>query len=137
MRAYAVALAVIGTVAMAAAVFGDGQSYEVLDMSKVYYGDCASFEKPATVSADEIFPHIREFKLIKERKLSENDPEYWALLLQANEVFRQALKKAAKSGSYDLVTERGAIRASAAGKKVPDITNLVLAVIKANPEGLR
>jgi hypothetical protein len=137
MRPCAVVVAFIGTVVMAAAAFGDGQSYEVLDKSKVYYGDCASFEKPATVSVDEIFPHIREFKLIKERKLDENDPEYWVLLLQANEVFRQALKKAAEPTGYDLVVERGAIRPSAAGKKVPDITDIVVAVIQANPEGVR
>ena len=135
MRACAFAVMILGAAILAAAALGDDQGYEVLDKGKVYYGDCASFEKPATVSADDVFPYIREFKLIKERKLNENDPEYWVLLLQANEVFRQALKKAAESSGHDLVVERGAIRATAAGKTVPDVTQLVIVEVQANPEG--
>jgi hypothetical protein len=135
MRACVVIVTIASAAAFAAAALAAGQSYEVLDKSKVYYGDCASFAKPATVCADTIFPHIREFKLIKERKLNEDDPEYWVLLLQANEVFRRALKNVAKSSSHDLVVERGAIRTTAAGKSVPDVTNLVIAEIQANPEG--
>jgi crotonobetainyl-CoA:carnitine CoA-transferase CaiB-like acyl-CoA transferase len=134
MRACAVAVAVLGVVALAVALAAD-QSYEVLDKGKVYYGDCASFDKPAVVSADRIFPHIREIRLIKERKLNENDPEYWVLLQQANEVFRQALKKVAESNNHDLVVERGAIRPTAADKTIPDVTRLVIAQVQAKPEG--
>jgi len=131
MRACEVVVAVLGVVVFGAAALANDQTYEVLDKGKVYYGDCASFDKPAVVGADEIFPHIREFKLIKERKLNENDPEYWVLLLQANEVFRKALKKVAESNNHDLVVERGAIRATAADKTIPDMTHLVIAEVQA------
>ncbi len=135
MRACAVALMIFSVVSLATAALAGDQNYEVLDKSKVYYGDCASFVKPATVCVNKVFPHIREFKLVKERKLNENDPEYWVLLLQANEVFRRALKKVAESSGLDLVAERGAIRATADGKTIPDVTQLVIVEVQAIPEG--
>lgn len=135
MRAFAVAVTIFSIVTLAAAALAGGQGYEVLNKSKVYYGDCASFVKPATVRVNKVFPHIREFKLVKERKLNENDPEYWVLLLQANEVFRRALKKVAEASSFDLMAEHGAIRATEDGKTVPDVTHLVIAEVQAIPEG--
>ncbi len=135
MRLCAIAAVIVSLVLLSTGVFAKGEKYEVLDSQKVYYGDCASFAKPATVNADEVFPHIHEYKLIGERKLDENDPEYWVLLMKANKVFKDALKAVAVSSKHDLVAERGAIKALAPDTTIPDITHLVVAEVERKPEG--
>lgn len=111
------------------------ESCEVLDVEKVYYGDCNSFQSPATVAMDEVFEHIHEYRLIGERKLGEEDPEYWVLLSKANKVFRAAIKTVAATGGYDLVAERGALKALAPATTIPDITALVIAQVERDSEG--
>ena len=134
MRLSAKAAIVVTMALLYTGVHAMGGKYEVLDKQKVYYGDCTSFEKPATVAADEVFPHIHEYKLIGERKLDENDPEYWILLLKANRVFQDALKSVASSSKHDLVAERGAIKAIEKDAALPDITHLVVAEVKRKAE---
>ena len=135
MRLYTTIAISIGLTFLSAAALAKGGKYEVLDEGKVYYGDCSSFEKPATISVDNIFPHIHAYKLIKERNLDEKDPEYWVLLMQANKVFRDALKQVAVSKKHDLVAECGALRAVTPEVTIPDITHLVVAEVERNPEG--
>lgn len=113
---------------------GSQEDCEVLDAGKVYYGDCNSFSSPATVAADEVFPHIHAYKLIGERRLSEEDPEYWVLLSKANKVFRAAIKAVAATCGHDLVAERGALKPAAQNVTVPDITNLVIAEVQRGLE---
>lgn len=119
---------------IAAGAAAKDQKYEVTDKDKVYYGDCASFEAPATVVIDEVFPYIHAYRLIGERKLQENDPEYWVLLLKANEVFRNIVKQVAVASKHDLVAERGVIKATEAGAAIGDITHLVVAEVKRERE---
>jgi hypothetical protein len=125
---------VISLLLLFSAAVAQVAKYEVLDKQKIYYGDCTSFDKPATVAIDEIFPHIYAYKLIKERKLNEKDPEYWVLLLQANEVFRKALKTVAATSKHDLIAERGVIKPEDNGTAIVDITHLVIAELQRNPE---
>ena len=128
------ALFAAGVILIASGALAEDEKYELLDKHGVYYGDCSSFENPATIAKVEIFAHIRTYKLIQERKLDENDPEYWILLVQANETFRTAVTLVAASSKYDLVAERGAIKAIADNATVSDITHLVVAEVKSNTE---
>jgi hypothetical protein len=97
-----------------------------VDKKKVYYGKASSFKKPAEINLLTVFGAISEYTEAK--KKSEDDPDYYILLQKANDKFQKALKKAASDGGYDLVAEKGAVKAK---KTVPDITD---AVIKALPK---
>jgi hypothetical protein len=137
MRSVAIIAIIAGAAFLCSTSLAKGEKYEVLNEQDVYYGNASSFANPATVAVGEIFPHIRAYKLIDERKLDESNPEYWVLLKQANEVFRAAVKQVAASGDYDLVAQRGAVKAVATDVAIPDITHLVVAEVKRNSEGRR
>jgi len=134
MRLIRIAAVFLFAAAFCASAAADGPKYDVIDKQKVYYGDCSSFSKPSTIAIDEVFPHIRSFKLIDERNLNESDPEYWVLLLRANEKFRAALKSIAAVHGLDLIAERGAIKSLGDESLLPDITNLIVAEVSRNPE---
>jgi hypothetical protein len=124
----------VGAVLLFSDMFANDRKYDVLDRQKIYYGDCASFENPALASLNQVFPYIREYRLIGERKLCEKDPEYWVLLLQANAAFRAAVARVAVSGGYDLVAGTGAVKAIDSDEPIPDVTHLVIAEVQRNPE---
>ena len=75
--------------------------------SKVYYGKVDGAKKPAEVTAIQVFQNIPEYKQIKERGLSKDDPEYFALLSKANTKFSNAVRKAAQDSGCDVVVEMG------------------------------
>ncbi len=89
---------------------GSSDEVEVLNKQQVYYGDPKNFSSASVVSAKKIFDEIPAYKQIKDEGLDKNDPRYWILLEKANKVFKKVVKKAAKSGGYDLVAEVGALK---------------------------
>lgn len=101
----------------------DEGSYEV-DEAKVYHGTADSFRAPATVERDTVFAEISAYKQIEKEGLKDSQPRYWLLLRKANDVFKKALEKVAKDGSYDLIAETGSLKGKGKNKKKtpPDIT---------------
>ncbi|MBI3096973.1 MAG: hypothetical protein HYY93_01825 [Planctomycetes bacterium] len=93
--------------------------------ARVYYGDRKSFKAPAQVDAAAVFGHIKEYREIRERKLTSKDPEYWLLIEKANRRFYRAVKKAAKAAAWDLVAEKGSFHVPE-GSSVPDGTQDVI-----------
>ncbi len=135
MRALRVTALPLAVLLLCTCLLAQDKDYEVLEAQKVYYGDCDSFESPASVVSASVFPHTKPYKLIKEKELTEKDPEYWVLLHEANKVFRHAVKAVAASFDYDLVAESGAVKPAAEDVSIPDITPFVIAQVKRNPEG--
>jgi|GEM_PF-2944421 len=96
----------------------------------VYYGDQESFNTPAVLSRSKVFDEIPEVKTIRREKLKKDSPRYVSLLEKANKVFREVVEEVADEKGYDLVVEKGGIKASD-GSRIPNITKKV---IKAVPD---
>ena len=91
---------------------------------KVYYGEVDGAQKPAYVIASKVFAKIPEYKKIKEKGLTKDNPEYFILLQKANAKFFDALTAAAKKAGRDVVVEKGT--EDFTGKKVVDLTAKVI-----------
>lgn len=76
----------------------------------VYYGAVADAKSPAEVAASKVFEEIPEYKKIKEKGLTQEDPEYYILLNKANAKFFAAVKKAAEAAKHDVVVEKGSAK---------------------------
>ncbi len=119
-----VALWMIGMLTFARA---DG-TFVVADPAKVYFGDPTEFANPAVLTASEVFAKIREWKEIRDRGLTSQDPEYWILLEKANRRFRRAVHRVAQADGRDLVAETGAV-SRADGAALPDVTEAAIAAL--------
>ncbi len=93
---------------------------------QVYYGKLADAKKPAELVAKTVFAEIPEYKKIKEKGLTETDPEYWILLAKANEKFYAAVKKVGDADKYDVIVEKGTAKFEGTP---PDITQKVIAAL--------
>ena len=75
--------------------------------AKVYYGVLRGAKSPAVETASKVFNRIPEFKKIKEKGLTSDNPEYFILLNKANAKFYDAVSTAASAAGYDVVVEKG------------------------------
>lgn len=91
---------------LGAAAFGSG----TVGSSDVYYGTPKGARKPAVVVAKTVFAEIPEYKEIKERGLTRDDPEYWILLGKANDKFYAAVRKVGERSGFDVVVEKDSAR---------------------------
>ena len=64
-------------------------------------------KRPAVVTASKVFNKIPEFKKIKEKGLTTDNPEYFILLNMANAKFYDAVSTAATAAGCDVVAEKG------------------------------
>ncbi len=97
-----------------------------IDENKIYYGDADDFEKAGVIKIVKVFKAIPEY--VQAQKKGKDDPQYYILLEKANQKFSSALEKVAGEKGYDLIGEAGSIKIK--GKKVPDITSLVIKALK-------
>ena len=102
---------------------GDKITYTIT--GDVYLGDKNSFDNPCVIIRKQIFEKIPAIQTIKREKLDKNSARYAFLIKQANKDFREAVEKAASAKGYDLVVERGGIRADD-GTRINDITDEVI-----------
>lgn len=94
----------------------------------VYFGDKNLFSAPAVIKRDKVFAEIPAYKTIKKEKLDKRSARYFMLLEQANKEFREKVKETAEKLGYDLVVEKGKIKAEPA-MKFPNITKDVIDAI--------
>ena len=95
--------------------------------SKVYYGQVKNAQKPASLTALDVFNAIPEYLEIKRRGLTQDDPEYWSLLNRANEKFLEAVIRTARAGGYDVVVEKGSVEFD---QDPPDITQSTIEALE-------
>ena len=108
----------------ALAAVGD---YDCPDPSKVYFGHCKLFQRPAEVDADRVYARISEYQEILRRGLTAKDPQYHLLMKKATQRFTEAVKKMAKAKKHDLEAQTGSVRkARKKAKDVPDRTQDVI-----------
>jgi hypothetical protein len=87
---------------------------------RVLVGDPKSFVRVGTVDRAALFPLVPAFKELRRTRVPKDSAQYHFLLYEANRQFQQALVRAAKVDSVDLVVEAGGVRA--AGIDVADLT---------------
>ncbi len=94
----------------------------------VYYGDIYSFRSPCTIRRLKVFDKIPAILTIKKENLNKDSARYHFLIQKANKIFREIVDKTAREKGYDLIVERGGIKAGG-GARIPDITRAVIAAI--------
>jgi hypothetical protein len=104
---------------------GEKITYKVT--GDTYFGDKNHFKNPCVLDRDKVFKKIPEYQKILREKLDKNSARYYFLLEKANKVFREKVKEIAKKLGYDLVVEKGGIKAN----KEIRITDITKKVIKA------
>jgi hypothetical protein len=110
-------------------------AYET-DPEWIYHGRADSFATPAVIERDKVFGAIPEYRQIREEGLTRDDARYWILLQKANDVFREAVVRAAEAGGYDLIAEKGTVRPRGKGAESPPvITPEVIEAVKACTTG--
>ena len=93
-----------------------------VDAKDVYFGDGASFKKPAQLDCDAVYAEIPEYKKILDDELETTDPKYQLLMSKASKRFVSAVRKVARADGYDLVVRSGSLDQ----KDVPDVTQSVI-----------
>ena len=93
---------------------------------QVYFGKLAGAKSPGEVVAKSAFAEIPDYKEIKEKGLTKDDPEYWILLSKANDKFYAAVKKVGEENKFDVIVEKGTAKLETAA---PDVTRKVIAAL--------
>lgn len=112
------------------AVAGVGH-YRCADPNKVYFGNARLFQKPCHVDSDKVYKHIKEYREILDKGLTDKSPRYHFLMKKASARFNDAVKQTARDLDHDLVAESGTVKKAKKGAKaVPDRTDDVVANLK-------
>ena len=84
-----------------------------------------------SAEAAKIYAKIPEYRVIADKRLTRDDPEYWPLMRRASAVFVRSLKRVCGKDGYDLIGETGAIKPKApTAEKVPSITRDVIRAVQ-------
>lgn len=122
----------LGGFAAAVAVFICGHSWaysipdDELDSGHIYMGNPGDFVSPAEVDYNAVVYATAEYAEIEAEKLERGSGKYWILLSQASDKALNAISKAAASGDYDLIAEKGYLGSLSTPVNCPDITESVI-----------
>lgn len=97
-----------------------------LDDQKVFWGNPAKFEKPASVDYKAIVTATSEYKSIKQNKIEAGSAKYWILISQASEKAVKAIAAVGKESQYDLIVAKGYLESVGLTVQPTDATNAVL-----------
>lgn len=119
---------VLGGLGLTAAAAGTQHAFEVVRAEEIYFGSGKHPKAPGVLVADDVWAAIPEYKQILKDELTDEDAQYHILLRKAAERFSKALKKLAKRDSYDMLGEKGSIKAL--GKKeIPEVTDELVKLV--------
>ncbi len=93
---------------------------------KVFWGNPAKFEKPASVDYKAIVMATDEYKSIKQNKIEAGSAKYWILISQASEKAVKAVAAVGKESQYDLIVAKGYLESVGLTVQPTDVTNAVL-----------
>jgi hypothetical protein len=97
-----------------------------LDDQKVFWGNPAKFEKPASVDYKAVVMATEEYKSIKQNKIEAGSAKYWILISQASEKAVKAIAAVGKESQYDLIVAKGYLESVGLTVQPTDATNAVL-----------
>lgn len=102
-----------------------------LDKDKIRYGKASDFDpkkkhKVGTIRSKDIYLEIPAYQTIIKEKISKDSARWRILMEEATKVYKKAVKKVAKDGSFVLVVEEGGI----SGYTTTDLTNLVIEAVE-------
>jgi hypothetical protein len=104
---------------------------EALDEQQIYYGDAASFEKPAEVDYRAVVKATPEYAEIRENKIERGTAKYWILLSNASDHAIKAISQVAQDTDYDLVANQGYLGSLEPAIAAEDVTEQVLEVLQS------
>jgi len=78
-----------------------------LAKEEIYYGSSRRFSRPAEINARRVFMAIPAYKEIIEKNIDKTSALYLVKLAEANEVFRETIRRFAEANNYDLICEEG------------------------------
>ena len=115
-------------VALACAAVAESYSIpaDKVNEQKVFWGNPAKFEKPASVDYKAIVTATDEYKSIKQNKIEAGSAKYWILISQASERAVRAIAAVGKESQYDLIVAKGYLESVGLTVQPTDITNAVL-----------
>ncbi len=119
---------VLGSLGLAAGAAETEHAFEVVSADEIYFGTGKHPRAPAVLVADDVWAAIPEYKQILKDKLTDEDAQYHILLRKAADRFSKALKKLAKRDSYDMLGEKGSIKALGK-KKIPEVTKELIKLV--------
>jgi len=93
---------------------------------KIFWGNPAKFEKPASVDYKAVVMATDEYKSIKQNKIEAGSAKYWILISQASEKAVKAVAAVGKEGPYDLIAAKGYLESVGLTVQPTDVTNAVL-----------
>jgi len=106
------------------------QSYaippEAVDEQKIFWGNPASFSKPAAVDFKAAVMATEEYKSIRKEKVQPGTGRYWILISQASERVVRAISAVGKDAGFDLVVMKGYLESVNIQANPPDITEAVV-----------
>lgn len=94
------------------------------DESRIYYGNSASFEKPAGIDLPTILRSTPEYEEIQKKKIERGTGRYWILYSQASDRANKAIVELAHDSDYDLVASLEYL--SSLEIECDDITELIV-----------
>lgn len=115
-------------VALACAAVAESYSIpaDKVNEQKVFWGNPAKFEKPASVDYKAVVMATDEFKSIKQNKIEAGSAKYWILISQASEKAVKAVAAVGKESQYDLIVAKGYLESVGLAVQPTDVTNTVL-----------
>jgi len=93
---------------------------------KIFWGNPAKFEKPASVDYKAVVMATDEYKSIKQNKIETGSAKYWLLISQASERAVKAVAAVGKESQYDLIVVKGYLESVGLTVKPTDVTSAVL-----------
>ncbi len=115
-------------VALACAAMAESYSIpaDKVNEQKVFWGNPAKFEKPASVDYKVVVMATDEYKSIKQNKIEAGSAKYWILISQASEKAVKAVAAVGKESQYDLIVAKGYLESVGLTVQPTDVTNAVL-----------
>lgn len=108
---------------------------ESVDEQKIFWGNPAKFEKPASVDYKAIIMATEEYKSIKQNKIEAGTAKYWLLISQASEKAVKVIAEVGKNSEYDLVVAKGYLESLNIKAAPVDITAAVLERLQKGKSG--
>jgi hypothetical protein len=97
-----------------------------VDDQKIFWGNAAKFEKPASVDFKAIVMATDEYKSIKKNKIENGSAKYWILVSEASAKAVKVIQAVGKESQFDLIAAKGYLEGLGLNVQPTDITGTVL-----------
>ncbi len=105
---------------------------EEIELNQIFFGNPASFSKPAEIDVEALTIATPEFQEIKRKKLKKGTGRYWILRSNATDRAHRAIQKLAQELDYDLIANEGYLGGLQTPIDCDNITKQAIKLVKRN-----